>query len=378
MIETPAALAWFVPIAAVALGILIGSLVARSRAQSRIAALDRENAALEATARGYESQLDQAREQARVAEHLRPIAQQLEALGGRVQQVETQRAQQHGALSQQLRASIESEERLRASADALSAAMSSSQSRGMWGETQLQRVVEAAGMIERVDFETQTTLEGGARPDMIVRLPGERSLVLDAKAPFDAYLRASALPGSAEHAEERSGLLSEHARSLRMHVDALAKRDYARNASGSPDLVILFLPSEALLSAALETDPTLLEHAFGKGIALASPVTLFSVLRAVANSWTQVSVAEDAAEILQLATELYERLSTMTGHIERVRGSLEKSVQHFNSFTAALETRVLVTGRRLDGLNAQKTLPKLPQIETAPRPVTAAELLEEP
>lgn len=384
MIEITVTLAWLVPLAAAViaagLGILAGFGLARSRSaehagalQAEIATLARENAALEATVRGYEAQLDQAREQSRIADRLQPIAEQLEALGGRVQSVETQRAQQHGALSQQLRASLESEERLRASADALQAALSSSQSRGLWGETQLQRVVEAAGMIERVDFDTQTTVDG-VRPDMVVHLPGHRSLVLDAKAPFDAYLRASALPQTAEHADERARLLREHAASLRAHVDALAKRDYARRVPGSPELVILFLPSEALLSSALETDPTLLEHAFAKGIALASPVTLFSVLRAVATSWTQVSVAEDAAEILRLATELYERLGTMGEHIDRTRGSLAKTVQHFNAFTSALESRVFVTGRRLDGLSTSKSLPHIDQIDSAPRSATAAEL----
>ncbi|WP_293697558.1 DNA recombination protein RmuC [uncultured Agrococcus sp.] len=378
MIEIPTALAVILPlllaVLAAGLGILAGLSIGRARSAPRLAELERSNAALDATVRGYETQLDQAREHTQVAQRLQPIAESLQSLNQRVQQVETQRAQQHGTLSQQLRASLESEERLRASADSLAKALSSSQSRGMWGETQLQRVVESSGMLERVDFDVQAnTADGASRPDMVVHLPGDRHLVLDAKAPFDAYLRATALPEGAESADERDGLLTEHARALKGHVDALAKRDYARKVAGGPELVILFLPSEALLSAALDADPALLEHAFGRGVALASPVTLFSVLRAIAASWTQVNVAEDAQRILHLATELYERISTMGGHIERMRGSLEKSVQHFNAFTSTLESRVLVTGRKLDELSAAKSVPTIDQIDTGPRTLTAPE-----
>lgn len=376
---TPSPWFWLIAIVvallAAGIGALVGFSLARARAATRQSELERDNAALDATVRGYEAQLDQARENTQLSQQLRPIAQQLETLGGRVQQVETQRAQQHGALSQQLRASLESEERLRASADALSRALSASQSRGMWGETQLRRVVESAGMLERVDFDVQTsTVDGSSRPDMVVHLPGERHLVLDAKAPFDSYLRATSLPGTADVDGERQQLLHDHARALRGHVDALAKRDYARKVPGGPELVILFLPSEALLSTALETDPALLDHAFAKGIALASPVTLFSVLRAIASSWTQVSVAEDAERILTLATELYDRIATMSGHIDRMRGSLEKSVQHFNAFNAALESRVLVSARKLDQLSSAKTVAQTNPIESGPNSATAVEL----
>lgn len=364
-----------VAILAAGIGALAGFSLAKTRAARRQQTLERENAALDATVRGYEAQLDQAREQSRIAAQLTPIAQQLEVLSGRVQQAETSRARQHGALAEQLRASLESEERLRSSADALSKALSSSQSRGIWGETQLRRVVEAAGMLERIDFDVQSsTTDGSSRPDMVVHLPGQRHLVLDAKAPFDTYLRASALPDTADFNAERAQLLKEHARALKGHVDALAKRDYARKIKGGPELVILFVPSEALLSSALDADPALLEHAFAKGIALASPVTLFSVLRAIAASWTQANASEDASRILELATELYERIATMSGHIDRMRGSLEKSVQHFNAFTSALESRVLVTARKLDDLSVSKSISDVNHIDTGPRATTAAEL----
>lgn len=339
---------------------------------------ERDNASLEATARGYEAQLDQARDHASLTKQLGPITTQLQSLGDRVHRAETQREQQHGALTQQLRASLESEERLRASADSLSQALSSSQSRGMWGEVQLRRVVEAAGMIERVDFDTQvSTTDGTSRPDLVVHLPGERHLAIDAKAPFDAYLRASALPASSEHQADRERLLAEHARVLRGHVDALAKREYARKIAGGPELVVLFVPSEALLASALDTDPTLLEHAFGRSVALASPVTLFSLLRSVASVWSQSKANEEANEILQLTTELYDRLATMAGHIGSLRKSLESSVKHFNAFNAALESRVLVTGRKLSAVQRAKAIPASDAIDTAPSALTAPEFTDE-
>ena len=345
-----------------------------SRVRERLHQAERENAALEATARGYEAQLDQAREQSQLAAQLTPIATQLQSLGDSVRAAESQREQQHGRLAQQLRASLESEERLRASADSLSQALSSSQSRGLWGEVQLRRVVEAAGMIERVDFDTQTsTTDGASRPDMVVHLPGERHLAVDAKTPFDAYLKASSLPASAEFEAERARLLREHAKVLRGHVDALAKREYARKVGDGPELVVLFVPSEALLASALENDATLLEHAFGKSIALASPVTLFSVLRAVAETWSQTKATDEAHEILRLTSELYERLATMAGHIGRLRGSIESSVKHFNALNSTIESRVLVTGRKLSAMNSAKPIATSSPIDEHPRASTAAE-----
>lgn len=364
-------------VAAAALAGLAAWVIASSRARQRVNALDRENAALEATVRGYESQLDQAQSNSLLAQQLVPMAAQLRTLGDRVHTAETQREQQHGALAQQLRASLESEERLRASADSLSQALSSSQSRGMWGEVQLQRVVEAAGMIERVDFDTQTsTADGSSRPDMVVHLPGDRHLALDAKAPFDAYLRASALPSGSEHAAERSRLLAEHARVLRGHVDALAKREYARKIAGAPEVVVLFVPSEALLSSALDADPGLLEHAFSKSIALASPVTLFSLLRAIATTWSQTEATDEAHEILRLTTELYERLATMAGHISSLRKSIESTVKHFNSFNSTLETRVLVSARKLEKLSRAKTIEGAADLDSALASLTAAEFAD--
>ena len=364
-------------VAAAALAGLGAWVMATSRAQKRVHSLERDNAALDATVRGYESQLDQAQTHSQLAQQLGPMAVQLRALGDRVQSAEAQRERQHGALAQQLRASLASEERLRASADSLSQALSSSQSRGMWGEVQLQRVVEAAGMIERVDFDTQaSTSDGTSRPDMVVHLPGERHLAVDAKAPFDAYLRASALPTGGEHEAERSQLLAEHARVLRGHVDALAKREYARKIAGAPEVVVLFVPSEALLSSALDTDPGLLEHAFSKSIALASPVTLFSLLRAIATTWSQTEATDEAHEILRLTTELYERLATMAGHIGSLRRSIESTVKHFNSFNSTLESRVLVSARKLDRLSQSKTIGGAADLDSAPASLTAAEFAD--
>ena len=251
--------------------------------------------------------------------------------------------------------------------------------RGVWGETQLQRVVEAAGLTQHVDFVTQTSIlsdAGVGRPDMIVRLPGGKYLPIDAKVPFDAYLEASQIPFTAtgEEAARRKQLLDRHVRAIRGHIDALAKRTYWEGLDSSPEFVIAFIPSESLLSSALEAGPTLLDHAFGKRVALASPVNLWAVLKTVAYTWQQQAVTDEAKKLFDLGNTLYQRLGTLSGHADGLRKAIERTVDSYNKFANSLETRVLVTARQFPGIDETKILAETTVIHETPRKLTALEL----
>jgi DNA recombination protein RmuC len=271
---------------------------------------------------------------------------------------------------------------LRATTEALAGALRSGSTRGVWGETQLRRVVEAAGLTRYVDFDLQASVHsdaGAGRPDMVVRLPGEKAIAIDAKVPLDAYLEASAIPFTAtgDDAARRESLLRKHVKAVRSHVDALAKKQYWAGLSASPEFVVCFIPSEALLAAALEADPSLLEYAFGRRVALASPVNLWAVLKTVAFTWTQQNVSEEARTLFDLGNELYARLSTLSGHADDLRRAIERTIDSYNGLIGSLESRVLVTARRFPGIDETKldsaTAPA--PIESSPRRVVAPELL---
>src|SRR5690606_35896871 len=250
---------------------------------------------------------------------------------------------------------------LRATTATLAGALRSGTARGQWGEVQLRRIVEAAGMLRHVDFLEQPTLaslpgagpDAAGRPDVVVRLPEGKTLVIDAKVPFDSYLEASAITAVNDPAaaDRRARLLAAHARALRSHVDALGARRYAEHLSGSPELVVMFVPAEGLLSAALEEDPALLEHAFRQGVAPAGPSSLFALLRTTASVWASASVTEDARRLLELGRTLYERLGTVAGHVGQLGRTLESAVQHYNRLVGSVESRLLVTARGFDGLD---------------------------
>lgn len=354
--------------------------------------LQRAHAAIEATARGLEQQLTSSkaaeaeamrreREESRVVEQLTPVRESLTRMQTQILELERQRSEQHGQLAAQLRASVASEERLRHTAETLAGALASSSTRGVWGETELRRVVESAGLIERVHFDTQATITADdrrLRPDMVVKLPGDKHLALDAKAPFDAYLEASRIPLTASDAElaRRASLLQRHVKALRSHIDTLASKQYWTGVANSPEFVVAFIPSESLVSAALEADPSLMDYAFAKHVALASPVTLWGLLKSVAISWNQAAIAEDAQRVHDLSQELYERVATMAQHTDKLRGAIESSVKHFNAFSASLESRVLVTARKMARLDAPKPIAEARVIDVSPRSITAAEMTE--
>lgn len=321
------------------------------------------------------------REEAQVLRALAPVQETLQAMQAKVSELEQQRSQQYGAIAEQLQATRLAGEQVRMTADTLAAALRNNSTRGAWGEAQLRNIVEAAGLTHRVDFDLQSNIateRGTGRPDMTVHIPGGKSIAVDAKVPFDAYLEASAITAGADAAEQarRTHLLAKHVKAVRGHIDALAQRSYWHGLDASPEFVIAFIPSESLLSAALEADPSLLEYAFRKGVALSSPVSFFTVLKAVAYTWQQDLLTDDAKRLFDLSRLLYQRLATLGEHADGLRRSIERTVEQYNRFASSLETRVLVTARQLNQLDESKVLGEMPPITTAPRGLTAAELIE--
>ncbi|MEV8212331.1 DNA recombination protein RmuC [Leifsonia sp. NPDC077715] len=329
-----------------------------------------------------EARAERERAESKVLQALAPVKESLSDMQRKVMELEAQRSQQHGQLTQQLRSAAESEERLRSTAEALASALRSNSTRGVWGETQLRSVVEAAGLLERVDFDVQSSIHsesGAGRPDMIVRLPGGKSIALDAKVPFNAYLEASQIPATATGTEaaQREALLKQHVKAVRDHITALGSKAYWTGLESSPELVIAFIPSESLVSSALEADPSIMEFAFGKRVALASPVTLWSVLKTVAFSWQQDVLTQEAKQLFDLSRTLYSRLATTAGHIEKLGRSLERTVKDYNGFVGSFERQVFPAARKLNALDETKVIGALEGIEEAPRELTAFELVSE-
>ncbi|MEF3405708.1 DNA recombination protein RmuC [Agromyces sp. CCNWLW203] len=372
----------------------------RSEEQQVQARLRAELAAAQATTVGLREQIESARAQyleiverqrseqqqreareaadSKVLTALAPVKQTITEMQAKVTELEAQRHQQHGELSQQLKIAAENEERLRSTAETLASALRSNSTRGVWGETQLKSVVEAAGLLERVDFDTQhsiTTDAGAGRPDMVIHLPGGKNIAVDAKVPFNAYLEASQIPLTATGAEaaRRETLMKQHVKAVRDHITALGGKTYWAGLGASPEMVIAFIPSESLVSSALETDPALLDYAFSKRVALASPVTLWSVLKTVAFSWQQDVLTKEAKTLFDLSRELYTRLSVTAGQIEKLGRTIERTVKDYNSFVGSLETRVMPTARKLKALDETKVLAQLEGIDESPRELTAYE-----
>ncbi|MFC4554075.1 DNA recombination protein RmuC [Georgenia faecalis] len=350
-------------IAALVGGLVLGAALTRARAAADAGAA-RERAAA-AHARAEQLAAENADLKSRAArDHdvlraLAPVQSTLSQVGEHVAELERERVEQFTVLTEQLHAARRGDEELRRTTAALAGALRSTSARGQWGEVQLRRVLEAAGMLRHVDFTEQTAFAGAGRragtgrPDVVVHLPGGKYLAIDAKVPLDAYLEASAIPETAvgEAAHRREGLLAAHAKALRAHVDALAKRRYHDQLPASPELVVMFVPSEGLLAAALEADPALLEHALRAGVAPTAPASLLALLRTTATLWASSEVTEDAQRLLELGRTLYERLATVAGHVTAVGRSLETTVQSYNKMVGSLESRLLVTARTFDGLD---------------------------
>ena len=399
------------PLLLLLVGLAIGVIIGYVGAIARRTTVDRSDheqvAELRAQAAQWQARAEELSSRTQVAEEraerdgsvlraLAPVRSQLEQVGARVESLEKQRAEQHAALAEQLRATALREQDLARSTASLEGALRSRSARGMWGEVELARVLEASGMMRHVDFSEQRTIgalvqrrgglgaaidsgseaAGRSRPDVVVHLPGDGYLAVDAKAPMDSYLAATAVQGSGPQDEERrSDLLAAHAKALRGHVDQLAARRYDRALGDSPELVVLFVPAEAVLSAALEADPALLEHALGHGVALTSPVSLLTLLRTCATAWARTAVNDDARELLELGRTLYERLGTVAGHLDALGGALRRSVTAYNKAVGSMENRLLVTARSLETLGEQVDSPALISADAAQvRTFTAPEL----
>ena len=370
-------------------GLAVGALLGYAGAVARRAStpdqagtlraeVARWQARAEELSRRVESAEARSQGDASVLQALAPVRAQLELMTQRVDQMEQIRARQHGTLAEQLRESARRETELARTTASLEGALRSRSARGTWGEVELARILEASGMLPHVDFAEQRSIgsltqgrgRGGVtssgdlgRPDVTIHLPGQGFLALDAKAPMDAYLRACAIEESGEDAESRRRAeLSAHAKALRSHVDALAGRDYAQSLGASPELVILFVPSEAALSAALRADASLLDDAMARGVALCSPVTLLAVARTCATAWARTSINEQADQVIALGRELYERLGVVAGHMENLGKHLAKTVDFYNKTVSSMESRLLASARSVSALEeaSKKTMTVTP------------------
>jgi DNA recombination protein RmuC len=337
-----------------------------------------------ADARLKESQVsaegDLARRQEAIARLLQPLYDSLSRYEHGLRQLEHDRQEAYAGLTAQVRQIGVAHEQLQRETRNLVTALRSPQTRGRWGELQLRRVVEMAGLVAHCDFDEQVVTgdeSGRLRPDLVVHLPGGAQVVVDAKVPLEAFLKAA----DAEDEEGRRRHLAVHARQLRTHVDQLAKKQYWSQFDPSPDFVVAFVPGDPLLAAAYEHDPALVEHALDNRVLLTTPTTLVALLRTVGHSWRQEALAENARLVQQLGTELYDRLRVMGGHLGKLQRSLSGAVEAFNETVGSLESRVLVTARRFPelgvGPRSGKVLAEVPPITTTARAPQSPELAGE-
>ncbi|MGJ9402210.1 DNA recombination protein RmuC [Arthrobacter sp. KK5.5] len=371
-------------------GTLAGLRQANDDAARRLGDATTALAAVQAEKHMLQGRVDEDRERGRrdqsVLQALAPVAEKLHQVQTQVSILERDRVEQFGQLSQQLAMAAEQDAALLRTTASLAGALRNNAARGTWGEVQLRRVVEAAGMLNHVDFSEQTTTHTGQRPDLVVSLPGGKSVAVDSKVPLAAYLQAQELDTDADPSlrSRQAELLLAHAKALRAHVDALGSKKYWDSVPGSPELVVCFLPAESFLAAALSADAGLMDHAFSKNVALASPATLLSILKGLAFAWRQELLTENAKALFEHSRELYERLGTMGGHVTRLGNSLKSSVEKYNSFVGALESRVLPSARRIQELDpglgsdpATRTALEAAPLEATPRVLSATELLDE-
>jgi DNA recombination protein RmuC len=314
---------------------------------------------------------------ARLAGYVRPLKDSLERMDLQLQGVERIRQEAYGALSEGVRQLRTDQERLRVETGNLVTALRAPHVRGRWGEIQLRRVIELAGMVEHCDFEEQTSTvdpDGRVlRPDVVVRLPGGKSVVIDSKVPLVAYLDAVREDATED---ERRSRLADHARHVREHVHKLGQKAYWRQLPATPEFVVMFLPDETFLRAAAEQDSSLVELAVANNVIPASPTNLIGLLRAVHYGWQQETIAESAREVSELGRELYKRLATMGAHVTRLGKSLDGAVKAYNETVGSLERQVLVQARRFErhGIAGVEP-PELQPIERQTRAVAAAELV---
>lgn len=332
--------------------------------------------------RGATAPPDLAAERAAVDALVRPVNETLARVSDDLSRAERERAAAHAQLREQIRLTALGTDALRDQTGRLVTALRRSEVRGRWGEVQLRRLVESSGLLPHVHFEEQSSSRDDAgdllRPDLVVHLSDDRDVVVDAKVPLSSYLDAAA---ATDDATARV-LLARHAAEVMAHVDRLASKEYWSRYE-SPSFVVLFLPAESFLSAALDVRPDLLEYAFARDVVIATPTTLLALLRTIAHTWRQDSAARNVREVHRLARELHARIAVLGGHLGRLGAALDGAVGQYNSTVGSLESRVLVSARRLATLgvveapdDADSGLPTPRLVTSATRPLTAAELVD--
>lgn len=307
---------------------------------------------------------------------VQPLRESLTRVDTKLQEVEKGRVSTQAQLGEQMRALTQAQQMLQSETSRLSRALRSPNIRGQWGELQLRRVLENAGLVEGSHYELKESIQtddGRLTPDAVVKLPGGKNVVLDAKVPLSAYLEAAETDDDAR----REAKMRDHARQVKDHITRLANKGYWAHFQPAPDIVVMFVPGESLLTSALQEDPSLLEYSMNRGVMLASPLTLIALLRAIAYGWQQETVARNAQEISDLGRQLYDRIAKLAEHFDGVGRSLARAVQAYNGAVGTLESRVLVTARRLKdkGVSAAGEFAEPEAIDHTPRPLGAPELV---
>ncbi|UDY25241.1 DNA recombination protein RmuC [Nocardioides sp. Kera G14] len=339
------------------------------RAQRDLAEQHRRQAAEREAAAGRESQ---------VVKVIAPVAAQIEKMQHQLLTLETKTAKQQGELAEQIRATQAGvAESRRASTDLANVLRNNNAVRGAWGETQLRNLVESAGLLNRVDFELQHSMtadSGARRPDMVLNLPGGKQMAIDAKVPYNDFMDAQR-EGLAPEAREQH--LRNHAAKVRGHVDTLAAKGYWTGLAVSPEFTVAFIPNDQILNAALDIDPSLLDHSFKQNVLLATPTNLYSMLKTIAFTWKQEALTEDALALFTLGQDLYRRITTMASHVEKLGRSLTTSVKDYNKFVGSLERQVLPAARKINAVDGASLIPAPPEIEEPVRALTAGDLTAE-
>jgi DNA recombination protein RmuC len=370
----------FALLAGIVIGAGVGYLVARSRlatatatADERARAAEERAALIERTASEKSALADgQLAQRFDVEALIGPMRETLARVEQQLRESDMARTRSHAELAQQVEFTRRGAEQLREQTRALVTALRRPEARGRWGELQLRRVVELAGMVAHCDFDEQVIIDGGLRPDMVVRLAGGKNIVVDSKVSLAAYLEAA----EATDDSVREARLDAHARHVRSHVDQLGAKAYWSSLPETPEFVILFIPGEAFLAPALERDPSLLEHALARRVHIATPTTLVSMLRTAQYAWQQQALSENARAVFDLGREVYDRLSGLGRHVDRLGRSLTSAVGAYNQAVGSLESRVLVSARRLAELGiVDGELPAPGAVTDTARPLSAPELV---